>query len=161
MRLRNLLLLGVLAAAVAFMAVNRSVFSVRAPISFLLGTVEVPIGVVMLALVLAIVLGFSVYIALWQRSILTGYRRQSRELQAQRSLADDAEASRFTALGALLRSEMTALDQRLEAALDAVRTEVREAENSLSATLGEMDDRLRATAFGSRIESKTRGDTRT
>ena len=144
MRLRTLLLILVCGVAAAFMFINRSVFSIRAPVSFFLGTVEIPIGMLMLALVMSILLAFAVYIALWQRAILVGYRRQTQELHTQRTLADDAEASRFTALGSLLRAEMTALDQRLGAALDALRTEVREAENSLAATLGEMDDRMRA-----------------
>jgi hypothetical protein len=67
-------------------------------------------------------------------------------MQAQRTLADDAEASRFTQLTTLMRDEMSKLEKRLETALDAVRGQVRDTENSIAATLAEMDDRLqRAT----------------
>jgi hypothetical protein len=64
-------------------------------------------------------------------------------LQTQRSLADDAEASRFTALSALLRAEMAKQDARLEAAFTTLRNELKDTEHSIAATLGEMDDRQR------------------
>src|SRR6185312_6985036 len=89
-----------------------------------------------------VVLAIAVYVGFWQATLLMDLRRQSKELQAQRSLADDAEGSRFTELSTLLRGEMANLDQRLEAVLDALRAEVRDAEHSIAATLGEMDDRL-------------------
>jgi septal ring factor EnvC (AmiA/AmiB activator) len=71
------------------------------------------------------------------------YRRQSKELQTQRILADDAEASRFTALTVLIKEEMAQRDARLEAAFTALRNELRDTEHSIAATLGEMDDRQR------------------
>ena len=68
----------------------------------------------------------------WQGTLLQEFRRQAKELQAQRLLAESAEASRFTELGALVREEIAKL-----------RTELEETEHSIAATLGEMDDRLR------------------
>jgi hypothetical protein len=79
---------------------------------------------------------------MWQGSLLRDYRQQSKELHTQRTLADDAEASRFTALTTLLREEMSKQDARLQAAVDALRGEVRDTEHSLAATLAELDDRL-------------------
>jgi hypothetical protein len=56
--------------------------------------------------------------------VLLEARRHAKELQAQRELADQAEVSRFTELRAYL-------DTRLS-----------ELENSLSAQIGEMRERL-------------------
>ena len=142
MRFRTVLLIGVAIVAAAFLFINWRVFAAPANISFLVGSVEIPLGVVMVGLLTLVVLAVAVYVGFWQGTLLMDLRRQSKELQAQRNLADDAEASRFTELSTLLRVEMTKLDQRLEAALDALRGEVRDAEHSIAATLGEMDDRF-------------------
>jgi len=88
----------------------------------------------MAVLMAAIITVAAVYVAIWQSSLLMDYRRQSKELQAQRTLADDAEASRFTALSVLVREEIGTL-----------RTELRDTEHSIAATLAEMDDRMSRT----------------
>jgi hypothetical protein len=62
-------------------------------------------------------------------------RRQTRELQAQRDLADKAEASRFTEL----RAELMARLDRLQS--DA-RLAVEQSANSTAAHIGELEDRL-------------------
>jgi len=142
MRFRTVLLLVVAIVAAAFLSINWRVLAAPANFSFLVGSVEIPFGVVMLGLLALVVLAFAVYVGFWQGTLLMDYRRQSKELQAQRNLADDAETSRFTELSVLVRDEISKLDQRMEAALDALRTEVRDAEHSIAATLGEMDDRL-------------------
>lgn len=142
MRLRTVLLLVVFVATAALIFINRQVFSARANINFLFGSIEMPIGAAALGLVAVVILVFTVYVAIWQGAVLMDYRRQSKVLQAQRKLAEDAEASRFTELGALLREEMSKLDARLDASVEALRAEVRDSGNSIAATLGEMDDRL-------------------
>nr|MDQ2735046.1 LapA family protein [Pseudomonadota bacterium] len=85
----------------------------------------------------------AVYMALWQGTILAESRRHAKELQGQRLLAEQAEASRFTELRAAFQEEMTRLTERLTVAHEALRTEIRDNANSLAAALGEMDDRLR------------------
>ena len=146
MRMRTVLLLVVFATTAALLFINRQMFSARANINFLFGTIEMPIGVAALALIAVVILAFAIYLGIWQGTVLMDYRRQSKELQAQRRLADDAEASRFTELSALLRDEMSKLDKRLEAALEALRGEVRDSENSIAATLGEMDERIQRSS---------------
>jgi hypothetical protein len=79
----------------------------------------------------------------WQGTLLMEFRRQTKELQAQRTLAESAEASRFTELGTLVREEMANSSRRVETALEGLRGELHAAENSLAATLAEMDDRYR------------------
>jgi uncharacterized membrane protein len=146
MRFRTVLLIIVVVTTAAFLFINWRVFSAPSNWNFLIGTIEMPIGVVMLGLLAVVILAFAIYVGIWQGTILMDYRRQSKEMQAQRTLADDAEASRFTQLTTLMRDEMSKLEKRLETALDAVRGQVRDTENSIAATLAEMDDRLqRAT----------------
>jgi hypothetical protein len=146
MRFRTVLLIIVVVTIAAFLFINWRVFSAPSNWNFLIGTIEMPIGVVMLGLLAVVILAFAIYVGIWQGTILMDYRRQSKEMQAQRALADDAEASRFTQLSTLMREEMSKLEKRLETALDALRGEVRDTENSIAATLAEMDDRLqRAT----------------
>ena len=146
MRFRTVLLIIVVVTTAAFLFINWRVFSAASNWNFLIGTIEMPIGVVMLGLLAVVILAFAIYVGIWQGTRLMDYRRQSKEMQAQRTLADDAEASRFTQLSTLMRDEMSKLEKRLETALDALRGDVRDTENSIAATLAEMDDRLqRAT----------------
>jgi hypothetical protein len=89
------------------------------------------------------VLVFALYMAVWQGSILMDTRRHTKELQAQRALADQAEASRFTELRAVLQAEMAQLAQRLDASQQVLRREIQDSGNSIAAVLGEMDDRFK------------------
>jgi uncharacterized integral membrane protein len=143
MRVRSVALIvaGVLSAI--FLSLNWSVFAQPASFYFVVGTISMPIGVVMLGLIALVTLGYAIFLGIWQGRLLMDYRRQSKELQTQRILADDAEASRFTALTVLIKEEMAQRDARLEAAFTALRNELRDTEHSIAATLGEMDDRQR------------------
>jgi uncharacterized membrane protein len=144
MRLRTLVSIVVMVAIAVFVGTNWKVFSAPASFSVLVGRVDMPIGLVMAALLILVMLVLAIYVGMWQGSLLRDYRRQSKELHTQRTLADDAEASRFTALSTLLREEMSKQDARFQAAVEALRGEVRDTEHSIAATLAEMDDRLRS-----------------
>jgi hypothetical protein len=91
----------------------------------------------MLMLFVLALLVLWIIVGRWQGTLLVEFRRQAQELQAQRLLAENAEASRFTELGALIREEIVKL-----------RTELQDTEHSIAATLGEMDDRLRKLGQG-------------
>jgi uncharacterized integral membrane protein len=143
MRVRSIALIVAGLLAAIFIVINWSAFAQPASFYFVVGTISVPIGVVMLGLIALVTLGYAIFLGIWQSRVLMDYRRQSKELQTQRSLADDAEASRFTALSALLRAEMAKQDARLEAAFTTLRNELKDTEHSIAATLGEMDDRQR------------------
>jgi hypothetical protein len=96
------------------------------PTTLSLGFAEVqaPLGLVLLAMLAAICALFLFYLVYLQTTVLLEHRRHARELETQRQLADQAEASRFTELRTLL-----------EARLDQL-------ENSLAASIGELADRL-------------------
>jgi len=124
MPLRTVLLLIVLAAIALFAALNWSAFLAPTTLSLGFAQVQAPLGLIMLGLIAILTAVFLGYLVYLQSTVLLESRRHAKELQAQRELADQAEASRFTEL----RSH---LDSRLS-----------EIENSLSAQLGEMRDRL-------------------
>jgi uncharacterized integral membrane protein len=124
MPLRTLVLLIVLVLVALFAALNWSAFIAPTTLSLGFAQVQAPLGLIMLALIGILTAVFLTYLLYLQTSVLLESRRHSKELQAQRELADQAEASRFTELRAYL-------DSRLN-----------EMENSLGAQLGEMRDRL-------------------
>ena len=145
MRFRTMLAIVISIALTAFFILNWRVFTAPATLSFLVISVDAPIGLVMLALFALGVLVLSSYLGVWQGTLLMEFRRQTKELQAQRSLAENAEASRLTELGTLIRDEIANSNKRMETALEGLRSELRETENSIAATLGEMDDRYQRT----------------
>ena len=112
------------------------------PILPVVTAVEAPVGLVMLGVVVLVVLAFGAYLVVWQSAILLESRRQTKELQAQRTLADQAEASRFTELRVIVHDELERLADRMTQALDALRAEIRDHANSLAATIAEIDDRM-------------------
>jgi uncharacterized integral membrane protein len=131
-RLRSMLVLVAAGLAALFVVLNWRVFAGPAKVNLLLTSAEVPVGVLMLLLFALALLVLWIVVGSWQGTLIMEFRRQAKELQAQRLLAESAEASRFTELGALIREEIAKL-----------RTELQETEHSIAATLGEMDDRLR------------------
>ncbi len=148
MRMRTLLLVLVLLSICVFVSVNWSAFTAPTRLSLLVTTVEAPIGLVMLGLVVLVVLTFGAYLVVWQSAMLLESRRQTKELQAQRTLADQAEASRFTELRDIVHDELQGLAHRMAQMQDTLRTEIRENANSLTATIAELDDRMQRLKKG-------------
>jgi uncharacterized integral membrane protein len=118
-----------------FALVNWDAFSAPSPLSIGFTTVQAPLGLIMLGLVVALCVLFIVWVIALQANSLMDARRQSRELQAQRDLADKAEASRFTEL----RMELMARLDRLQ---DESRVAIEQGSNAVAAHLGEIEDRL-------------------
>ena len=108
----------------AFALLNWSAFTALTPLSLGVTTVQAPLGLIMLALVIFLSLLFTIWVVTLQGVALMDARRQTRELQAQRDLADKAEASRFTELRADLLARM------------------REDANATAAYFGQLEDRL-------------------
>jgi uncharacterized integral membrane protein len=146
MKLSTLLFLLILAAITAFSVANWSVIVAPTSISLIFATVEAPLGLVLLglvALVTALFLGFLVYL---QTSVLIESRRHARQLEAQRQLADQAEASRFTDLRAFLDAELKTMSAGLDRVEQELKGAVEQASNTLAAYIGELEDRLQRDA---------------
>ncbi len=153
MHLRTVLVLLVLGILAAFAAANWNSFMAPTTLSLLFATVQAPLGLVMLGFTALLTALFLLFIAYLQASLLMDSRRNARELQAQRTLADQAEASRIAELRGYLEAELPKLAKAItesqgtvETRLDRLdrdlRSVVEEAGNTLAAYIGELEDRL-------------------
>ena len=159
MYLRTLLILIVLGAVIIFAAINWKAFMAPTTLSVVFATVEAPLGLILLVVVGLLTLLFLLYVVYLQSSILVENRRNTRELQAQRELADQAEASRFSQLRSYLERELGKLGEKTEeskvgvlAKVEAVERDLRlvveQSGNTLAAYIGEIEDRLEQTSGG-------------
>lgn len=153
MQIRTLLFVIILGAIGGLAALNWETFN--APTTLWLGvtTVQAPLGLVMLGLTAVLTAFFLIFIIYLQSSVLLEARRHARELQVNRELADQAEASRFTELQRFIELEMQAIVRQdgesrtaLLARLDRLDAEllaaVNQSGNTLAAYIGEVEDRL-------------------
>lgn len=118
-----------------FALINWEAFAALTTLNLGVTTVQAPLGLIMLGLVAFLCVLFTVWVIAMQAGALAAARRQTKELQAQRDLADRAEASRFTELRA-----------ELMARLDALQTEMRGGfehhGNTIAAHVGQLEDRI-------------------
>jgi uncharacterized integral membrane protein len=153
MRARTALMLVILVTLGIFAALNWAVFTAPTALNLVFARVEAPLGVVMLAITVAVTLLYVVFLAWLETAALLEARRSAREIHAQRELAQHAEASRYTELKAFISTELgelrTAQESRaleLSSRLDRVETELRadieRAGNTLAAYIGELEERL-------------------
>ena len=153
MKIRTLFLLITLFAITAFAALNWSTFTTPTTLSLGVAVVQAPLGLVMLGLLVFLIAFFLIFIVSMQTAELFASRRQAREVQANRELAEQAEMSRFTELRGFLAAELQKqadLDAESRAAVLArldqidhdLRAAIEQTENSLSSYIGELEDRL-------------------
>lgn len=154
----RMLLLGVMLVLVALFAVlNWGAFMTPMSLTLLFANVEAPLGLVMLGVLALLTVLFLAYLLYIQTTVLFDARRMARELQAQRDLADQAEASRFTELRALLeermqkaesvvREERSRAESRLGDLETSLRLSVEQGTNTLASYIGELEDRMERRA---------------
>jgi hypothetical protein len=153
MKTRTLFLILVLVAIGGFSALNWNAFLTPTSLNLGLAEVQAPLGLIMLGALVMVAGVFMVYILYLQTTVLLDTRQHTKELQSNRKLADQAEASRFTELRGFLETELKrqlAQDAESRAAVVAridqlerdLRTAVEQSGNSLAASLGELEDRL-------------------
>lgn len=153
MRIRSLLLILVITLIAAFTVLNWNVFLANTTLSFGITTLEAPLGLIMLGLLVFMVAYCLVYVLYLQSNVLMDTRRNAKELQTNRELADKAEASRLTELRGFVeaglkqsaeqdKAAQQAVMARLDAMENSLRTSVEQSGNSLSAYIGELEDRL-------------------
>ena len=137
----------------AFATLNWVAIAVPSTLSLGFVDVSAPLGMVMLIFTAAISGLFIVYIVLLQAGVILEARRLTKEVKAQRELADTAEASRFTELRTLLEAEMRKVESqaaasqrefiaRIEQSERGMHDQLAEATATLSAYLGEIEDKL-------------------
>jgi uncharacterized integral membrane protein len=153
MNFRTAFLIALLAVLAIFTAINWNAFVAPTTLSLLFAEVQAPLGLVMLGITILLAAVFLLYVLSLQTSVLLENRRINKQLETQRSLADQSELSRFTELRSYLQTELRqiALHQSEQQAalnmrLDALQLELGErlsnTENAVAAQVGELDDRL-------------------
>ena len=147
MNLRTLSLLITVALIALLAAFNWNTLAAPSVVSLGVTEVQAPLGVLMLALTCLLGVFFVAYVLWLQGSVLMEARRHAKEMQAQRDLADKAEASRFTELRQVLESQhvtgQSALMARLAELESHLVARAQESDNSNAAYLGQIEDRMR------------------
>src|SRR5688572_2842906 len=152
MRARFILLVIAILAVAAFAALNWSEFTRASPLWFGAVVMDAPLGLIMLSLLGLALLAFIISAATMRTRSLVESRHHYKTLEAQRALADKAEASRFTELRTYLDTQLRELRQRdaiaateLEKAMvnsqRELRTQLEQMNRMLSARINEMDHR--------------------
>lgn len=153
MNLRTLSLLITVALIALLAAFNWNTLAAPSVVSLGVTDVQAPLGVLMLALTCLLGVFFVAYVLWLQGSVLMEARRHAKEMQAQRDLADKAEASRFTELRNFLQAQenqhmaqnaerQTALLARIDQLESAVRLRSDQSDNTLAAHIGQLEDRI-------------------
>ena len=153
MRFRTILMILAILLVAGFVALNVDEFTRVSVLSLGFTTIQLPLGLIMLALLVATLVIFLTSALYMQSKHVLEARTHTRELNTQRELADKAEASRFTELRAYLE-EQTLAEQRRESALGTVLADrfaqqqqvllarMEQTDNTLAAYIGQLEDRL-------------------
>jgi hypothetical protein len=153
MQVRTVFLLLVIAVIGTFAALNWN--AILAPTSLSLGIaqIEAPLGLILLGQMVFLAALFLIFVIYLQGTVLVDARRHAKELQANRELADQAEASRFTELREFVDKELqrraqadadarAAMTARLDQMTLDLRQTMDQSTNTLAAYIGELEDRL-------------------
>jgi len=139
---RSLFLLVIALLIAALAALNWSTLATPALISLGFMEVTAPLGLLMLGLTAGLAVFFLIYVLYLQSSVLLETRRHTRELAAQRDLADKAEASRFTGLQSFLEAQEQKRSARHAELHSVLLARVDQSDHTLAAHLGQLEDRL-------------------
>lgn len=105
MKFQSFFIFLLLAAIASFTALNWDLINTPSDLTIGFMAISMPIGIIMLSFIVLLTIVFLYYVLALQGKTLLMTRRQSKELQAKRALADEAEASRFTELRQYLELE--------------------------------------------------------
>ncbi|MDF1614991.1 LapA family protein [Desulfurivibrio dismutans] len=174
MKFIALLLAFILLLTTAFAALNWQTLVAPAAISLGVAEFEAPLGLLMFGVLALLTVLFLVFVVYLQTTLMLATRRHAQELQDHRKLATQAESSRFTELRKYLETELTrqgeavettrtellgrveqvenALLSRLEEAEKDLQASVEQSGNTLTAYIGELEDRLEKRESGEAAE---------
>lgn len=154
MNLRTFFIVLAFALLALFALLNWSAFSTPTELTLGIASVQAPLGWVMLVVTGLVSALFVLYIVIQQAGLIAESRRFAKDLQAQRELADKAEASRLTELHNYLARELRLLGEqrlageseqtvrRLDQMEQRLSEKLDETVRVLSAYIGEVDDKL-------------------
>lgn len=147
---RTLIVLAVLVFTGLFALLNWTQFNTPTNLNFGFFEVSAPLGMIMLGLVALLAVVFVVWALSMQASLLVESRRQAKELQAQRELADRAEASRFTELRDFVAAEFARTHDGLMTRIGVLEAETRRLHGVTGADLAAPRRELPPPSFGGR-----------
>jgi len=164
MHIRTLLFVIILGVISALAALNWETFNKPTDLWLGVATVQAPLGLVMLGMTAILAAFFVALVIQLQSYSLLESRRHTKELQLQRDLADQAEASRFTELRNFVELEMRGIDKqnlelrgtlldRLDHLNTGIASAIEQSGNTVAAHIGELEDRLER---GSNVASPNR-----
>ena len=164
MGLRTGVLLVVVLLIAALAALNWGLLVTPTVMSVGFMQITAPFGLIMLGLTLLLSIFFVAYIVYLQTTVLLETRRHTKEMQAQRSLADRAEASRFTELRSFLETQENvhmvrnaerhaALLARVEQLETMIKLRSDQTDNTLAAHIGQLEDRFDRRPAASTVPS--------
>jgi hypothetical protein len=153
MRSRATLLVVVILLIAGFAALNWSEVLRLAPLSFGLFVMDAPLGAILLGLLALATVAFALGGAAIRTQSLMESRQHFKTLEAQRALADKAEASRFTDLRQHLDVQLRELRERdaiaatefQKAVVDSqreLRTQLEQINRTIAARMNEIEHRL-------------------
>ena len=153
MRIRTIFLIVAILLVAGFVALNVDEFTRVSVLSLGFTTLQVPLGLLLLLLLVVATVVFLASTLYMQSKNLLETRTHTRELTAQRELADKAEASRFTELRTYLEA-LAQAEERRETAMGTVLSDrfaqqekkllarIEQSDNAIAAHLGQVEDRL-------------------
>ena len=115
------LTIGLIALLAAF---NWNALITPSDVSLGVTDVQAPLGILLLGLTGLLAVFFVAYVLWMQGTVLLEARRHAKEMQAQRDLADKAEASRFTELRGVIETLHAYEHKELMDRLDALEARV-------------------------------------
>ena len=142
MHLRTVILLVVFALLAIFAALNWGAFMAPASLSLGFTVVQAPLGFVLLGFVAFLSALFLAFVVYLQGTVLMDNHRSARELQAQRELAEKAEASRLAELRGYLAGEIDRIHQRIDKLDHDFGEAFERNEASMAAYIGELGERV-------------------
>lgn len=145
----GVIILVTLSLLTIFVLSNWSILTTSTPLTFITFQFEGQLGIILFGITLALVLLAFLYALSLRTTMLLESRRYVQELEAQRRLAENAEASRINELSSQIREEFVQLhngikevETRMSLQEESLKKSLGETENSLSAFIGEMDDKI-------------------
>ena len=141
MRVRNVVLIILLVLIAVFTALNWLVISQSTTLDLGVMKVQGPLGVVLLGFTTLVAVTFVAYVLYMQTGMLFESRRQNKEMEQQRNLADQAELSRFTELRAYMQGELMNAEKRHEEQQAQLLTRLDRLEANIAAEIEQLSQK--------------------
>lgn len=144
MRTRTILLVVAILLVAGFAALNWSEMVRSTPLSFGILVADAPLGLILMGLLVLTLLLFLASAAAMRTQSLMDYRNHQKTLEAQRELADKAEASRFVDLRNHMDQHLKAMRERDAIAASEVDKAMMQSRRDLQAHMERMNRMISA-----------------